>query len=244
MANIWQLDAGNSRIKLRVLETGQVTCLDTFNSEDAFISYLLEKAENIDEIQLACVWSEERKKKFIEIINKECCCKVRVAKVKKEFAGLKVAYRDETKLGVDRWLAMLASHAWYPSEVRLLVSLGTAITVDVVDKKGEHLGGYIIPGFRLLHESLTENTGQVRFTSNGLNDMTLGQSTTQAVNNGIRRLVVSMLKSLIADQSLQIDRVIFAGGDAEYVKALSLIDAEIKQDLIFEGLTLAFSKQD
>ncbi|MBU2712106.1 type III pantothenate kinase [Zooshikella harenae] len=242
MASIWQLDAGNSRIKLRVVQNDRVIYYDAFNSEDVFINYFLEKTESIDEVQLACVWSEERKKRLIEVIVKACNCTLKVAKVKKEFAGLKIAYQDEATLGVDRWLGMLATQVQYPDEVILLVSLGTAITVDVIDKRGDHLGGYIIPGFRLLHESLTKNTGRVWFTSNELNEMALGQSTTQAVNNGIRRLVVSMLKSLIADQSLQVDRVILAGGDAEYVKALATIDAEIKQDLIFEGLTLAFHK--
>ncbi|MGI0118129.1 type III pantothenate kinase [Zooshikella sp. RANM57] len=244
MANIWQLDAGNSRIKLRVLQNSQVIHCDAFDSEDSFISYLRDKAESIDEIQLACVWSEERKKKLIEIIVNACGCELRVAKVKKEFAGLKIAYQDENSLGIDRWLSMLAIQTQFPDEVILLISLGTAITIDIVNKKGTHEGGYIIPGFRLLHESLVKNTGQVRFTSNELNEMTLGRSTTQAVNNGIRRLVVSMLRSLIADQSLHVDRVILAGGDAEYVKALATIDAEIKQDLIFEGLALAFHKQD
>ena len=67
--------------------------------------------------------------------------------------GVRNAYRDPGRLGVDRWLAMVAARA-RGSEAACVVDCGSAVTVDVLDKEGAHLGGLIVPGLEMMKVSL------------------------------------------------------------------------------------------
>ncbi|MDP1069535.1 type III pantothenate kinase, partial [Klebsiella pneumoniae] len=65
------------------------------------------------------------------------------------------------RMGVDRWLAMLA--AWQRvGQSCWVVDCGSAITLDLLDAEGRHQGGYILPGLRLMQQSLLGNTAEVR----------------------------------------------------------------------------------
>ena len=76
-------------------------------------------------------------------------------------AGVCCGYREPHRLGVDRWLAVVA--AWQRVRHALVVvSVGTAACVDFVDAKGRHAGGYIAPGLRLLADTLRRRTADVR----------------------------------------------------------------------------------
>ncbi|TWI03048.1 type III pantothenate kinase [Luteimonas cucumeris] len=77
-----------------------------------------------------------------------------------EFAGVRIAYADPTRLGVDRFLALLAAHArgdgpW------LLVGVGTALTIDLLDRDGRHHGGRIAPSPALMRTALHQRARQL-----------------------------------------------------------------------------------
>ena len=74
--------------------------------------------------------------------------------------GIRNAYPEPAKLGVDRWLAMLGGHALERGAV-CVVSVGTAMTIDGVDADGRHLGGVIVPGPDLMVGSLLKNTSDI-----------------------------------------------------------------------------------
>jgi type III pantothenate kinase len=66
--------------------------------------------------------------------------------------GVRNGYRRPTALGVDRWLALIA--AWRRSpQPTLIVNSGTALTIDALDGRGQHLGGLIVPGMSMLGET-------------------------------------------------------------------------------------------
>ena len=65
--------------------------------------------------------------------------------------GLRNGYREAWRLGADRWAAMLGARSLGPARRSLLVvGAGTALTVDLIDQNGRHLGGVIVPGRRLM----------------------------------------------------------------------------------------------
>ena len=78
-----------------------------------------------------------------------------------KLAGVTNGYADAAKLGVDRWLAILAARAQTESAF-IAVDCGSAITVDLVTSQGEHLGGYIAPGLRLMREALESKTASIK----------------------------------------------------------------------------------
>ena len=77
--------------------------------------------------------------------------------------GLRVAYPEPARLGVDRWLALLAAHGYCAqsaigSEAALVVDVGTAATFDSLAPGGLHLGGLILPGIAMMRDSLLAGT--------------------------------------------------------------------------------------
>lgn len=81
-----------------------------------------------------------------------------MARVTAECAGLRVAYTDPTRLGVDRWLAMLAARRRSPGQAVVIAMAGTALTLDVVDRCGQHLGGFIAPGLQTARHAILSST--------------------------------------------------------------------------------------
>ncbi len=73
------------------------------------------------------------------------------------YQGLRVAYPEPARLGVDRWLALLAAHG-RGAEAALILDAGTAATYDLLAPRGHHLGGLILPGVGMMCDSLLAGT--------------------------------------------------------------------------------------
>ena len=157
-----------------------------------------------------------------------------------EFAGLKNGYRDPAQLGIDRWAAMVA--AWIEcGSAFCLVSCGTAITVDLVNDTGMHLGGYIIPGIDLMRDSLLNATGLIKSYDLKSHDMLPGTTTTACVNNGTSKAAASLVDRVLAEARSDMGEELsckLTGGAAEVLD--SLIDEKFENDpmLVLKGLEL------
>jgi type III pantothenate kinase len=75
--------------------------------------------------------------------------------------GVTNAYREPTQLGTDRWAGMIGAHAAYPGEHLLIVTLGTATTLEALRADGTFIGGLIAPGWSLMMHSLGQHTAQL-----------------------------------------------------------------------------------
>ena len=78
--------------------------------------------------------------------------RIGLAATQRRWNGLEIAYAEPARLGVDRFLALLAAHA--RGGAWLVVGVGTALTVDLVDAAGRHHGGRIAPSPTLMREAL------------------------------------------------------------------------------------------
>lgn len=79
------------------------------------------------------------------------------ARTQAERDGLRIAYAEPARLGVDRFLAMLA--LWRERRAGFLVAgAGTALTLDIVEDSGRHLGGYIAPGLHGMRAAVLDRT--------------------------------------------------------------------------------------
>jgi type III pantothenate kinase len=98
--------------------------------------------------------------------------------------GLVNSYEDAERMGVDRWLAMLAARQRVRGRV-CVVDAGSALTVDLVAADGCHEGGYIIPGMALMERALFADTGRVRDSAPANASLAPGRSTAEAVSHGL-----------------------------------------------------------
>lgn len=75
--------------------------------------------------------------------------------------GLRNGYRNPDQLGCDRFASAIAAHALFPQQDLIVATCGTATTVDAVTSGGAFLGGMILPGLKLMAQSLARNTAQL-----------------------------------------------------------------------------------
>lgn len=78
--------------------------------------------------------------------------------------GLVNGYDDPAQLGPDRWVAMLAARRRLRQEGKafIVLSAGTAVTIDAVTAAGRFIGGVILPGAAIMAEALERGTAALR----------------------------------------------------------------------------------
>jgi type III pantothenate kinase len=158
--------------------------------------------------------------------------------------GVRCAYAEPQRLGVDRWLAVLAAHR-RAAGAACVISAGTAVTFDAVTADGTHLGGLILPGARLLATALDRNTSNIGATPppasapNGLD--ILGRDTATAVGHGAMLAISAALDRAVRAVAAAVGtapRVYLAGGDAVELGPWLETKVEPRADLVLEGLAL------
>ena len=87
--------------------------------------------------------------------------RVRIAASEAAAAGLRNGYREPTQLGTDRWVGAVGAHDLWPDTALLLVTAGTATTLDIITPDGLFAGGLILPGITLMMRALSRNTAQL-----------------------------------------------------------------------------------
>jgi len=246
---ILDLDIGNTRIKWRLSDVNAAS--EPGGQKSGVASGLKELLEATVElypvvrVRAACVRGGSLLAEVTELLAKNWQLTVQTAQVRRECQGVTVCYEDLTRLGVDRWLAMLAAYRDADSGC-VVVDCGTAMTIDLIDSRGHHLGGYIVPGLRLIPESLTRNTA---IELNGEPEWAQqpGSSTEQAIYHGALQMLVSLLENTVVRELPRLSGkqppvVYLTGGDAALLMSfLELRNVTLKQvqELVIEGLALA-----
>ena len=153
--------------------------------------------------------------------------------------GVMNAYTEPSKLGVDRWLAMIAAHQQYTGMLCVIDS-GTALTMDFLMPNGEHLGGLIVPGAELMKDSLLVGTDKIIMESECRPDI-LAKDTTSAVELGIKQMMQSFIVRKVAELESKYHQsitLVMTGGHAEELIHGLGRPAELHKTLVFDGLKL------
>ena len=243
---ILDIDAGNTRVKWRLrTEDGRPLQQGDFSQADGVLSAFHELQQGeVTAVRLASVAAVD---KIAEMTSRlEARFNVPVQLVQTIGKGpVQVAYDVPSRLGVDRWLAMLAARDAAKKAV-LVIDCGTALTIDIVDADGRHAGGYIIPGYHLMRQALSKNTGQVRFgpetEPRGLQP---ADSTLHAVNSGALLALVGAVVH-VHDEQLGGSvgaglEVYLTGGDAARLSPHLPFAHKCCPDLVLDGLWVADS---
>ena len=229
------VDIGNTRIKWRCLNAKRVeigkgvqdSASVTFNNLD----YILRDFE-IRTIFLSNV-GQGISLKIIKEYTAVNRINLHLVESKKTMCGIVFSYENIERLGVDRCLAMIGA---YEDSGVLIIDAGSAITADYINKEGEHLGGYILPGYAMSRDALLGKTAKIGVMAN-LGDIIPGINTESCVNNGFAMLYASMLQGFIKyAKAMGIDRFVVTGGDAFMLKELSAESVELHENLVLDGL--------
>ena len=118
---------------------------------------------------------------------------VRVVKSLSHFGSLTIAYKEPLDLGSDRFLTMLGALKHFPDRNLLIIDVGSALTIDVVNDSGGHQGGLIMPGLKVLRGSFAK----FATNSQNLNYSSFQSSTEEAWLSGTQEMLISSIKEQI-----------------------------------------------
>lgn len=153
--------------------------------------------------------------------------------------GVRNAYAEPERLGVDRFLAMVAAHADGHAPC-VLAGVGTALTLDALAADGRHLGGLIAPGPSLMQQSLLGATARVRPERPG-EILELADNTADAVASGCWQAAAALIERFtarIAPRFGTSPELILGGGDAARLLPLLSLPARLSQDGVLRGLVV------
>ncbi len=232
---ILEIDAGNTFIKWRITHvTG-----DTVIGRGAFSAYLQQRPVDwqgvFEQVRIASVAGEQVNQQLLQWLQPHCRSPVYFAQTVSVCAGVSNSYNDPSKMGVDRWLAMLAAYQEAHAAC-CIVDCGSAITVDYLSAQGQHIGGYILPGLRLMTESLLKDTARVRFAAEQMqgHNTSPGTDTASAVGHGVNYLFAALQEKIINDLAVDM-RLFITGGDGALFHSLAGC-GEWREHLVLDGL--------
>jgi type III pantothenate kinase len=234
---ILDIDAGNTRIKWRVLDGDRVVGRGDQLTELIRQGMPLEiiALNSLDRIRLSCVAGQDIVTKLQSQFSGQFDAQIELAEVTENIGSVVCGYKDHDQLGIDRWLALLAAYA-KNSDAVVVVDAGSAVTVDIVSTEAMHLGGYIVPGLQLMHKALWQGTDRIKVEAKRAMEINSpGQTTAEAVDKGCLLVLVAMIESLLARHQA---RLIITGGDAELLQNALAVEAELYPDLVLDGLSL------
>lgn len=162
--------------------------------------------------------------------------------------GVVNAYTEPQRLGVDRWLALIAAHRLVMGPV-CIVDCGTALTIDVIAKDGEHLGGLIVPGLGLMRRALLEKTAGIEAAIGGAAHeevSLLAKDTRSGVMGGTLYATIAVIDRIMQDVTDVIGAdlsCVLTGGDADTVRPLLPAGFHYEPELVLQGLAIVAGEQ-
>lgn len=162
-------------------------------------------------------------------------------------SNLKNGYQKPTTLGVDRWCAMIGARQ-YNSGAFCVMDCGSAITLDAVTAKGEHLGGLILPGFSRLQTVLLDDYPQLSALVTAAPPLYtksfLAKNTSAAIQVGAVFMAVATLERILEELHQQLSETvtpILTGGDAPQILRYLPMACQHRPDLVLEGMCMIAS---
>lgn len=239
------LDIGNTRLKWGVYKDGRISKSGSVTHEalreTGFAALTTKLPRSFDRVIASNVAGASFATRLSGAIGLHCNNEIRFVHSQKQVCGVTSAYAQPRRLGVDRWVGMIAAYA-EKKAAAVVVDAGTAVTIDVLDKTGKHLGGQILPGIRLMTESLHDETadlpwaGKSRTVPTGI-DMFAASTGSAIANGALNALSGAVERSVRILRSAGLrPRIVLTGGDASSI--LKLLDGNVlhRPNLVLQGL--------
>jgi type III pantothenate kinase len=154
-------------------------------------------------------------------------------------------YFPPESLGVDRLVAAFAAVEKHGAPC-VVCDFGTATTIDVVNSKGEFLGGVIAPGMRTMSEALFLKTSQLPKIEIRKPASVIGNSTVKAIESGIYFGYIGLVDGIVERMIGEIGetpKVIATGGFANLIAESSEKIQIVEENLMLEGLRLVYERK-
>ena len=156
--------------------------------------------------------------------------------------GLDIRLENPGQTGADLVVADVAALREHKPPL-IVIDMGTATTMSVLDKNGAHIGGCIIPGVRISMEALTDRTALLPGLQLDQPKRAIGRNTVEAMRSGIMMGTACMLDGMVERMEQELGyktTVIATGGIAKFIVPLCKTPMIYDQDLLIKGLAALY----
>lgn len=237
----WVFDLGNTRLKFAPLgPDGRVGEVFALEHGGAGMATLIEHLPaRIDVAYLSSVVDEGLRVGLLDILASRCQ-RIAIARTQRRWGDFRIAYTDPGRLGVDRFLSMLAARSdaacTDASAAVLVCGVGTALTLDLVDGQGRHLGGRIAPSPTLMRQALHRQVTQL--PADGGTYVEFADDTLDALASGCLGAALGLIERSLDHAESRMGKTpalyLHGGGAPELLSALP--QAHWTPQLVLDGL--------
>lgn len=158
--------------------------------------------------------------------------------------GLNIHVDVPSQVGSDRIVIAVAALAEYKAPL-ILMDLGTATTIEVVEPENTYLGGVIIPGVKISLDALTSRAAQLPGISLDKPKQVIGKNTIDCMRSGMIYGTASMIDGLIDRMEEELGHpstLVATGGMAQFITPLCKHNIILEKDLLLKGLNIIYKK--
>jgi type III pantothenate kinase len=229
------LDVGNSRIKWARVESGHWVRQGVAGiAEWHVLQQVFASLSPPHKILVSNVAGDEAAQQ----VRTACAawhCPVEFIGAKAEQCGVRNAYDQPAQLGSDRWAALIA--AWHHERSAcLVVSCGTATTIDALSGTGEFLGGLILPGVDMMRRTLAAGTAQLGMDQGSWREFP--HNTADAIASGAIQATVGAILRQYELLGVPGARCLLSGGVADSVQPHLKLPTLRVESLVLQGLQI------
>ncbi len=240
-------DIGNTRMKWSLWENGVHTRTGAVAHEPALFALNLDAQWRglaaPERVLVSNVVGTKIADALYDWVQKRWQLHTEFAHSQKTGHGVTNAYVKPDRLGVDRWLAMIAARHALPGTAVCVIDCGTAITADIFDSSGLHRGGLITPGLTAMCSALTRDTsgiGAMRQDAD-VPEVWLATDTQSGVLAGTRLTGAAFIDRVLTDAQRNLNTPVsgvITGGDAPVL--MPLVRATLRHEpyLVLDGLAV------
>jgi type III pantothenate kinase len=239
------VDIGNTRVKWARfansrLQKQRAATHAGWQARD-FADEVLGRARGIERIVVASVGGARLDQRLTTAARRVIGVAPQFVATTRRLGGVTTAYAQPWRLGVDRFVAAIAAHHFSPGRAVCIVDIGTAMTIDLLDAHGGHVGGAIIPGPRLMIESLLRSTSGILHRSGGKGGgrSLFARDTRAGIEQGALYAAAAVIDRAVAEARRALNaspRVLLTGGAAPAIHPLIRSAHKSVPDLVLRGL--------
>ena len=158
--------------------------------------------------------------------------------------GMNIQMDNPKTVGSDQIVDAVAASHEHPLPL-VVIDMGTATTLCTVDKKGNYIGGVILPGLKVSLNSLSSKTAQLPYISLEVPSHVIGKNTIDCMRSGIIYGNVDMIDGILDRMALELGEVptiIATGGLSRFIAPLCRHNIIVDDALLLKGLLILYRK--
>jgi len=242
------LDIGNTRIKWGALIRGELQAGGVQQRGANDVAKVLAAVKQHHYRPTRVMVSNVAQDEYRALLTSEMAghwgCEAEFAVTQAAAFGVVNGYDEPQRLGVDRWLALIAARKMVDGAL-CVVDCGTALTIDLLDSSGAHLGGLIVPGVTLMQEALVNNTEGLSVVTEWQakgEGLLMARNTADAISGGAHYSLAALVDRVALDARVLLGEnpsVVLTGGGASALKTHLQCESQLEPHLVLQGLAIS-----